>query len=363
MNMTYGWLESKLSKYTSAVAKINLANKYGKLNYSTYAYPSPDMTEEEWELIYFVVGQSCQTPAAIGSLLGVNFEDESPLPGLTKEFLNEPFVAELRTLLKKAYATREIYSIGDHRAALPQEIIELIFQQIKYVEQLGKIETENYELEVVDRFEKCFVEQQDGFHINMKEQRENLLSYYLDDRSHSYNIYYDPRTMQPFFKTNEDGYHLIKEADESEEMVLKEGTAYYKWSRTIKPKIDDTSLIGKTLVINANTFPSQFKIVGETYIREQKTQKDSRYQFIINRAAISNNTNIELQADGEPTTFSMSIDVLSPENELMMELRQFNVEEDTESGGTRVVPQSNKYDYTPTQIKNKRAIVENDAIY
>ena len=35
--------------------------------------------------------------------------------------------------------------------------------------QLGKIDTENYELEVVDRFEKCYVESKDGFKISMKE--------------------------------------------------------------------------------------------------------------------------------------------------------------------------------------------------
>ena len=65
INMTFGWLQSKLSKYTSVIAKINLANKYGRLNYSTYANPSPKLSEEEEELIYFVIGQKCKTIAAI----------------------------------------------------------------------------------------------------------------------------------------------------------------------------------------------------------------------------------------------------------------------------------------------------------
>lgn len=361
--MTFGWLQSKLSKYTSVIAKINLANKYGKLNYSTYAYPSPKLSEEEEELIYFVIGQKCKTIAAIEQMFGTQIGKQGNLVGLTKEFLNEPYVAEIRTFIKQAYETRAIYSIGDRRAALPNEVIQLVFDQIKYVEQLGKIDTENYELEVVDRFEKCCVESKDSFKINMKEQMDNLLSYYLDDRSHGYNIYYDPKTMQPFFKENRDGYHVIKEQTADETLILKEGTVYYKWSRTIKPKLDETSLIGKTLVINANTFPTNFKIVGETYIREQKTQKDSRYQFVINRAAISNQTNIELQADGDPTTFSMTIDVLSPPNEIMMELRQFDVDEDTTCGGTRIIPQSSKYSYTPTLLETKNVQIENDEIF
>jgi hypothetical protein len=55
MNMTYGWLNSKLSLYTSIITKLNLANKYGKLNYSIYAYPSPELSEEEWETVFFTL--------------------------------------------------------------------------------------------------------------------------------------------------------------------------------------------------------------------------------------------------------------------------------------------------------------------
>jgi len=47
-----GQLEAKFSKYTSAITKINIANKYGKLHYSIKAYPSPALTDEEWEVIY-----------------------------------------------------------------------------------------------------------------------------------------------------------------------------------------------------------------------------------------------------------------------------------------------------------------------
>lgn len=53
MSMIWGGrLESKLSPYTSAIVKLNMANKYGKLNYSTKAYPSPALTDEEWNLVF-----------------------------------------------------------------------------------------------------------------------------------------------------------------------------------------------------------------------------------------------------------------------------------------------------------------------
>ena len=47
-----GKLEAKLSDYTSVIVKANMANKYGLLNYSTKAYPSPAISDEEWELIF-----------------------------------------------------------------------------------------------------------------------------------------------------------------------------------------------------------------------------------------------------------------------------------------------------------------------
>ena len=47
---------------------------------------------------------------------------------------------------------------------------------------------------------------------------------------------------------------------------------------------------------------------------------------------------ISLQAEGDPTTFEMQIDVLTPPNDIQMELKQIDVEEDVIHGGTRVVP-------------------------
>ena len=53
MSMIWGGkLNSKLSDYTSAIVKCNLANKYGDLRYSIKAYPSPALTDNEWEIVF-----------------------------------------------------------------------------------------------------------------------------------------------------------------------------------------------------------------------------------------------------------------------------------------------------------------------
>ena len=48
----------------------------------------------------------------------------------------------------------------------------------------------------------------------------------------------------------------------------------------------------------------------------------------------------------------------------MIELKQFDVDEDRIHGGTRIVPQKSRYTYTPTQIEIKEhAGFENPEMY
>lgn len=362
MNMTYGWLNSKLSLYTSIITKLNLANKYGKLNYSIYAYPSPELSEEEWETVFFTLSQVYED----------NQEDQnrrnevvknwglSNFPDyLTEDFINEPYVAEARSKIKSYYKNR-LLSYNNHPQAAPQDLIVLIYNQIQFVSDYYNIDTDNYELEVIDRMEKCVVTKDEGLYLDGNKQWENLRKYFNNDKSQSYTIYYDVKTMQPLILELDD-----KKIDKDNEFWLKKGTLYYKWTRTVQQKIDDKDFLGKTLVINSTTFPQRFKIVGETYIREQKTNKDSRYQFTINEAQISTDTDIKLQADGDPTTFSMSIDVLPPPNEVMMELRQFDVTEDEDYGGTKILPQQTEYTKTNLNIVDlkEKGDIKNEEIY
>jgi len=52
MSMMWGGdLQAKLSPYLSAIAKLSIANKYGRLHYSTKAYPSPPLNEKEIEIV------------------------------------------------------------------------------------------------------------------------------------------------------------------------------------------------------------------------------------------------------------------------------------------------------------------------
>ena len=365
MSMIWGGLlESKLSKYTSAIVKCNMANKYGTLHYSIKAYPSPALTDEEWEIIFEVAEEN-------------NLDSGSGNQNATKYKKNgdiiESYVAENRNSLIYKYFKRKWAT--ETEKAMPQSIIDAIIKKIDSLDKVGTIETDIHELEVIDRMEKCIVKDRKGLEISTKKQKENLLRYYKDDKTSSYTIFYDAKTMLPLLQVDDAGKVLGWDGDkdddndgileETDKFRIKIGTVYYKWTRTVKYKeSEDDGILGRTLVIDAETFPDDYKIVGETYIREQKTQRDQRYQFTIYRANVSSDTNITLEAEGDPTTFSMSIDVLTPPNDIMMELRQIDVEDDKIEGGTRIVPQSSKYSYTPTAIEMKETVdIENNEIY
>ena len=244
--------------------------------------------------------------------------------------------------------------------AIPRMIIDNIMLKITSLDKIGYIETNVNDIEVIDRMEKCIVKDKKGLEISTLKQKQNLFRYYADDKTSSYTIYYDAKTMLPLLRIDNG---IIDES--IDKFTVKIGTVYYKWTRTVRHKdTNEDTILGKTFVIDAETFPDAYKIVGETYIRNQKTGKDQRYQFVIHRANVSTDTSITLEAEGDPTTFSMQIDVLTPPNDIMMELKQYDVEDDPLEGGTRIVPQKSKYTYTPTYIKDDEEVADkNEEIY
>lgn len=98
-----GQLAQKMSPWTSAIAKLMVANKYGRNSYSTKAYPSPQLTDEEWEIVFRCAQKAVFDPRST--------EDE-PAENPTKYLYSEneednKSVAENRWLLQKHYMQRD----------------------------------------------------------------------------------------------------------------------------------------------------------------------------------------------------------------------------------------------------------------
>ena len=85
------------------------------------------------------------------------------------------------------------------------------------------------------------------------------------------------------------------------------------------------------ITISPNTFPGTYKVVGDTFMRSEKTGKDEPFQFVIGKAKVLSEVTITLEAEGDPSTFEMQLNVLRSTNERgeneMMKLIRYNAGE------------------------------------
>ena len=106
------------------------------------------------------------------------------------------------------------------------------------------------------------------------------------------------------------------------------------WEEVLDGDNDPETAVEVT--ISPDTFPGTYKVVGDTFMRSEKTGKDEPFQFIINKAKVQSNVTITLQAEGDPSTFEMQLNVLRSTNERgeneMMKLVRYNVTGATTSG-------------------------------
>ena len=77
------------------------------------------------------------------------------------------------------------------------------------------------------------------------------------------------------------------------------------------------------LVITPNDFPGTYRVVGDALIRSEKNAKDEAFQFVINKAKLLSEVTLTMQAEGDPSTFNMTLNVLRDDNGDMMSLIKY----------------------------------------
>lgn len=83
----------------------------------------------------------------------------------------------------------------------------------------------------------------------------------------------------------------------------------------------------KEIVISADTFPGTYYVTGDTYARSDIDGSDQFFQFIIQKAKVTSENTITLEAEGDPSVFNMNLSVLRPEDGEMMKLVQYDLSE------------------------------------
>lgn len=80
-----------------------------------------------------------------------------------------------------------------------------------------------------------------------------------------------------------------------------------------------------TIDINAETFPGTYYITGDTFARSEDTGEDEFFQFVIAKAKVQSEVTLTMEAEGDPSTFSMNLRVLRPKSGPMMQLIKYNL--------------------------------------
>ena len=113
--------------------------------------------------------------------------------------------------------------------------------------------------------------------------------------------------------------------------VTPTNPAYYKADGSTGDDSDydymtfELPIVGKEITISANTFPGAYYVTGDTYARSEVTGQDEFFQFILPKAKITSEVTLTMEAEGDPSTFSMNLKVLRPADGEMMKLVKYSV--------------------------------------
>ena len=119
-------------------------------------------------------------------------------------------------------------------------------------------------------------------------------------------------------------WYEAKEGD----VDLKEATTFVKgnvyiatWKHPVAAKT--------VITIKPDSFPGTYYVTGDTMIRSERTGADEYFQFVIPKAKMTAEQTISLEAEGDPTTFNMSLQVLRPENGEMVKFIKYEFVEES----------------------------------
>ena len=163
---------------------------------------------------------------------------------------------------------------------------------------------------VFEKFENLTADKRFAIDVNKNIKSYNL-SLLPEYNKTNITIYYNPKTMKPY-EAND--YYFTKangiKLSEGNYAVIEKGEQYYKWTRTVaEPGVS----LGQTVTLNKQNFPFNFKLVGETYIRDRYND-DYHYQIELDNCAILDNININLASAGEPTVVNIKMKALTNYN-------------------------------------------------
>ena len=127
----------------------------------------------------------------------------------------------------------------------------------------------------------------------------------------------------------------------SSDTLLSKGISFYKGNGATKVKTSDFiegeayfavwyhPVASKSIItITPDSFPGTYYVTGDTMVRSERSGEDEYFQFIIPKAKMQAEQTISMEAEGDPSTFNMSLQVLRPESGEMIQFIQYSFAND-----------------------------------
>ena len=140
-------------------------------------------------------------------------------------------------------------------------------------------------------------------------------------------IYFTGNKIPPTWEANGQTYAVdevsakVYDAETGKEAQKDSLSAEGRYYCTFEVAAQDIGVID----INPSTFPGTYYITGDTYARSAITGKDEFFQFVVPKAKVQSEVTLTMEAEGDPSTFSMNLKVLRPDSGPMMKLIKYNV--------------------------------------
>lgn len=113
--------------------------------------------------------------------------------------------------------------------------------------------------------------------------------------------------------------------------TFTKGQVYFaKWYHPVASK--------SIITITPDSFPGTYYVTGDTMIRSERNGEDEYFQFIIPKAKMQAEQTISMEADGDPSTFNMSLQVLRPESGEMIKFIQYSFANQLDTDTTNNTP-------------------------
>ena len=127
-----------------------------------------------------------------------------------------------------------------------------------------------------------------------------------------------------WYKAEDDQVGLTEiNPTKSTDIVFEAGEVYLAtWDHPVKQ--------ASTITITPDSFPGTYYVTGDTMVRSDVSGKDEYFQFIIYKAKMQAEQTISMEAEGDPSTFNMTLQVLRAANGKMIDFVKYEFYNDND---------------------------------